>query len=360
MNNKKKTKAQRSNYQKYFPMIIFISILFMSVGYAVINSINLNIDGEAIAKEQSGVYITEATYHSNVSANTSSSKINSIVGATLDTTISLSSTKANSSITYSVTLYNSTDKTQYFYNVDYLLGEDTYSNEGITFELSGLEYQTSIASKSYLTFTLTFKYANSTLSQSNTLNSMLNFTFVESTNYTIQSVHGDYTLTTTCTAGNECQNMTVNDFILSVDKVVIPEPAHGTMTISKTYDPSTGKLTFKRSSLIGQNFITYSGKVHMIKNPKLVATASGNYSISINLTSLEKYSSMTADDFYYEITQLIAPEAPYEADSETMGVSGDITISKSYNASTGILTIQRSSIKGTGTLSFEVNVYIVK
>lgn len=69
---------------------------------------------------------------------------------------------------------------------------------------------------------------------------------------------------------------------------------------------------------------------------------------------------MTADDLYYEITWLIAPEAPYEADSKTMGVSGDITISKSYNASTGILTIQRNSIKGTGTLSFEVNVYIVK
>lgn len=83
MNNKKKTKAQRSNYQKYFPMIIFISILFMGVGCAVINSINQIIDGEAIAKEQSGVYITEATYHSNVSANTSSSKINSIVGGNI-------------------------------------------------------------------------------------------------------------------------------------------------------------------------------------------------------------------------------------------------------------------------------------
>ena len=35
---KKQTKAQKTNYQKYYPLVIFISILFMSVGYAVINS----------------------------------------------------------------------------------------------------------------------------------------------------------------------------------------------------------------------------------------------------------------------------------------------------------------------------------
>ena len=178
MNNKKKTKAQRSNYQKYFPMIIFISILFMGVGYAVINSINLNIDGEAIAKEQSGVYITETTYHSNVSANTSSSKIINAYQSMLQSDITLSSTNASSSITYQVTVYNSTSFDYLYNGVNYELGTDTYSNEGISVTVNDLSVNDTVASKSYKTFTITFSYKDGTLASSNNLKSYITFDFI--------------------------------------------------------------------------------------------------------------------------------------------------------------------------------------
>ena len=95
---KKQTKAQKSNYQKYFPLVIFISILCMSVGYAIINSISLDISGEALAKNVEGVYITEVNYVSNNNADTSNSKIINAHGTLLNSDITLSSTYKTSSI----------------------------------------------------------------------------------------------------------------------------------------------------------------------------------------------------------------------------------------------------------------------
>ena len=178
MNKKKKTKAQRSNYQKYFPMIIFISILFMSVGYAVINSINLNIDGEAIAKEQSGVYITEAAITSNTNANTTTSKVNSVLQTTMNSTSVLSSTDASSSLSYTIKVYNSSE---YIYTfVDTVYDSEHYSNENIVFELTGLEPGDTINPGEYLTFTVKFYYNSSTITN-NTLDSIINFEFSNNT-----------------------------------------------------------------------------------------------------------------------------------------------------------------------------------
>lgn len=178
MNNKKKTKAQRSNYQKYFPMIIFISILFMGVGYAVINSINLNIDGEAIAKEQSGVYITEAAITSNTNANTTTSKVNSVLQTTMNSTSVLSSTDASSSLSYTIKVYNSSE---YIYTfVDTVYDSEHYSNENIVFELTGLEPGDTINPGEYLTFTVKFYYNSSTITN-NTLDSIINFEFSNNT-----------------------------------------------------------------------------------------------------------------------------------------------------------------------------------
>jgi len=54
---------------KLFPMLILLSVIFMGIGYASINSISLNINGEVLAKAQDGIYITEVNYVSNVDAN---------------------------------------------------------------------------------------------------------------------------------------------------------------------------------------------------------------------------------------------------------------------------------------------------
>ena len=344
---------------KLFPILILVATIFMGVGYASINSVSLNINGEVVAKAQDGIFITGVNYVSDVNANLEESKILNAYQTNLSSNIVLSDTDGNSSITYEIIVYNSNDIDYYFYNVNYLIGDTTYNNENIIFELEGVSYNTKIVSNGYLTFNITFSYNNTSINNvNNSLKSLLNFNFVEATSYELQSIHGDYNLTTTCNAGDECKNMTVNNFIISVDEIVIPEPAYGLMTFTKTYDSSTGLFKITRSKLTGQNFITYSGMVHMLSNPILIANKEGSYSISIDCTNVSNYRNMTADDFYYETDWLNAPEAPYSTDSELNGVDGTITFTKNYNASTGILTIQRSSIKGTGTVTFAVNVYI--
>lgn len=178
MNKKKKTKAQRSNYQKYFPMIIFISILFMSVGYAVINSINLNIEGEVISKEQSGVYITEIDLLTNTDADVTNSKINNVYQTMIDSKIVLSKTNASSSITYQIKLYNKSSKNSYYLGHEY--APDFYDNTDITYEINGISVGEYISPNSYKIITIKYYYKNNQLSsKSNELNSYINLNFEE-------------------------------------------------------------------------------------------------------------------------------------------------------------------------------------
>lgn len=350
-----KKKAFKSNI--YLLIILGIS-LFMAIAYASINSISLDIQGIGTAKSQDGIFIIDALMSNNKNADINNTKISAIYQSNLDSTIALSKSDGTSSVTYQITLYNSNNIDFYFYNVNYLLGTETYDNTDIIFKLDGLTYNTIIKSHDYLTFEITFSYKDNKVSSNTVLNSVLNFNFVEATSYEIQSIHGDYSLTTTCNAGSECKNMSVDNFILSVNEIIIPEAAYGHMTFTKTYNPSTGQFKLVREKLVGQNFITYSGIVNMISNPKLVASGQGTYSISLDLKEIEGYQNMTAEDFYYEIIWLDAPQEPYEENSELMGVSGTITFTKTYNSSTGMLTINRSSIKGTGVVTFFVNIYM--
>ena len=64
---KKKNKIYFS-INKLFPIFIFIVTVLMSIGYASINSIFLEIGGEITAKESSGIFITKVNYLSNVDA----------------------------------------------------------------------------------------------------------------------------------------------------------------------------------------------------------------------------------------------------------------------------------------------------
>jgi len=160
---------------KLFPILILVATLFMGIGYASINSISLNINGEVIAKAQDGIYITEVNYVSDVNANLEKSKILNAYQTNLSSNIVLSDTNSNSSATYEITIYNSTDYDYQFDGVEYLLGEDTYNNENIIFELDGLQIGDSLKTNKEITFTITFKYNSQIIN--NKLKSFLNFKF---------------------------------------------------------------------------------------------------------------------------------------------------------------------------------------
>ena len=153
---------------------IMIAITIMGIGYASVESITGEIGGKIIASAQEGVFITNAEYVRNVGANVTNSQIKNYVKTTLQSTVELSSTNAESSITYKVTVFNNSDDYYEFTEVKY--DSEFYDNENITFEVTGFVPSERIKPKETKDIVVTFKYKDTTSVPSNrTLNSYLNF-----------------------------------------------------------------------------------------------------------------------------------------------------------------------------------------
>ena len=175
--NRKKQINSFYKYNKILLLLISIAILSMGIGYAAVNSITLDFNGKAIAKEVDGIYIIEAKYIRNVNADLSNSKINNAYKTNLSSTVILSNKDSNSSITYEITVYNSSDSDYSYIGPAFLLGDITYDNEDIVFNVAGINENDIIKSKQTKTFEITFQYNNNVLSNNNCLNSIINFKF---------------------------------------------------------------------------------------------------------------------------------------------------------------------------------------
>lgn len=229
-------------FRKVFPVLILIASLLMSVGYASVNSIIIGFNGTAIAKLPSGVYIIEANYNSNVDANLAESTILSAYQTNLNSKVVLSPTNPSSSITYTINIINTTDKTQVFNGVEYL--PENYSNNGITYLLNGLAINDELEPGQNVTFTITFFYRNNTLASNNTLNSIINFDF------------------------SEKQSNTLKDMILAHNTVITTPPTLTTSSNNSPNEPSglyvstdtnSGDPTYYFRGNITNNNIKFAG-----------------------------------------------------------------------------------------------------
>lgn len=167
-----------NKYKLHFIVLgfILISTLFLSIGYASLESITLDIKGEITAVPQSEIFITDVQYNTNVGANIDTSKIDQYYQTVLQSTVNLGNS-GNSSITYNITMYNSGNESYMFKNVEYT--DEFYNNPNITFDLNGLKQWDVIQAKQYITFSITFHYLNNSVPANNSLNSYLNFKFVK-------------------------------------------------------------------------------------------------------------------------------------------------------------------------------------
>lgn len=168
----KKYKGLKINF--LFWLFIILSTFFLSIGYASLDSIILDINGEVTAVPQSEIYITDVAYKTNINADIEISKITQYYQTLMQSSIVLGNTPT-SSITYSVTIYNSGNQTYTFKDVEY--SNEFYDNPNIVFELDGLKKWDTVASKEFITFSITFHYLNNTIPDSTVLNSFLNFKF---------------------------------------------------------------------------------------------------------------------------------------------------------------------------------------
>ena len=153
--------------------VLFAAILLMSIGYAAINSVTGEIEGEVIADSQEGVFITNIEYVSDVNANVSNSRVNDFLGTVMNSTIQLSDSDVNSSITYKVTVYNKGTEEAIFQKITY--ANDFYDNNDIIFDISGFTTGDKIGAGESKEITITFKYKGTTVPSNNVLNSYLNF-----------------------------------------------------------------------------------------------------------------------------------------------------------------------------------------
>ena len=170
-------RKKKKNNTIYFILLIAIFTSFMGIGYATISSIDMEIDGSASLSRQSGVYITNVSYSTNTNANPALSSINMYYQTNLDSTIVLNN-NLNSSITYEITVINTSGSTKQFDGV--VFDSNFYDNNDIIIETTGITTSTTLNDNDTITFYATFKYdSNVTTITNTTLNSFVNFKFVE-------------------------------------------------------------------------------------------------------------------------------------------------------------------------------------
>ena len=153
--------------------VLFGTILLMSIGYASINSVTGDIEGTALADAQEGVFITNIEYVSDVNASVSNSRVNKFLGTVMGSTMQLSNTDVNSSITYKVTVYNKGTEEAMFQKITY--ANDFYDNNDIIFDISGFTTGEKIGPGESRDIIITFKYKGTTVPDNNVLNSYLYF-----------------------------------------------------------------------------------------------------------------------------------------------------------------------------------------
>ncbi len=171
---KKNKKKKLVSSNKIFSFIFVIATLLMSIGYASVNSITLNILGNLASKVETGIYISDVSIKSS-GVDVDLSNINNYYQTMLSSKTVLSETDASSIVTYTITIVNNSNSVQIFDSVKY--DSEFYDNESIVFSLNGLKNGDRLQINDSVTFDITFSYLNQVLADNNILNSYLNFFF---------------------------------------------------------------------------------------------------------------------------------------------------------------------------------------
>lgn len=144
----------------------------MSLGYASVNDVILNVEGTIEANINKSIFISDI-----ISSNDTNAIINTYDQTVFNGKIKLSDNNLDSSESFEITLFNNTSNSQYFKEIKYMIGENTYDNENIVFYLDGLNSGEEIKSNESKTFSIIFKYSDTykTIEHTESLNNELNF-----------------------------------------------------------------------------------------------------------------------------------------------------------------------------------------
>lgn len=196
-----------------FIFLLSISTLFLGIGFAAIDNITLELDGNANVKKIDYIKITNIEYKSDVLANLEESKINNYYNTTINSKVVLGN-DITSSISYEVTLKNDTESSFKYIDAIHDNSLQFYDNENIEYEVTGIEKGEILLPDSEKVITITFKYKELPI-ENNILNSYINIKF--SKVYSIQYVNIDSTNLINSIAEDESSNIEFTNPPTSID-----------------------------------------------------------------------------------------------------------------------------------------------
>lgn len=163
---------------KKYLIIICSFTFFMSIGYASINSISLDITGKSSANPQEKVFITDVQYiESSESSVDENLVVQSASQTILNSTIYLEEQNINSSVKIAITVYNGSSE-DYIY-VGSFYDNEFYDNNSIMFTVEELTNEQILPKGESYTFYVTFKYKSEEEANNgkNTLTSSIDYRF---------------------------------------------------------------------------------------------------------------------------------------------------------------------------------------
>ena len=178
----KKKKQLPAYFNKLYPILLIFATIFMGIGYAMLNSTKLEINGALVGLKQEGIFITQVKYVEDSNADKANSYIDYHIATTVKSYIKLTN-DPSSSITYEITVYNS-DNITYYYDRTLTMDVEnnpTYTNDNITHQVTGIEKYDAVEPGETRTFNVTFSYLNSDQITDTELTSIINYKFVKST-----------------------------------------------------------------------------------------------------------------------------------------------------------------------------------
>lgn len=185
MNKKYKIKNTKLRLNFILIICIILSTLCLSIGYAGINPITLDIEGVASAIAQEGVFITNIKLIESRNIDQANTKIINTYQTMMQSNIALSPYSTDTYAKYEITIYNSTNENYCFCETNY---ETHYTNVDIGFELENIKEGDFINAGGYKTFYITFKYNTNTVPSKNTLESYIDFVFKKAYKITYENI----------------------------------------------------------------------------------------------------------------------------------------------------------------------------
>lgn len=173
-----KKKYKDTKLRLHFAILgtIIILTFFLSIGYATFESITLDISGNVTATPQSEIFISNVQYNENVNADIEKSVIHNYYQTVLNSTVVLGNT-ADSSVKYTITMYNNSDENYIFNSLEYI--PEFYDNLSIVCELEGVKQGDLLPAKQQIVFSIKFHYLDNIVQNNNILNSYLNLKFIK-------------------------------------------------------------------------------------------------------------------------------------------------------------------------------------